>query len=86
MHTWNLLYNVFGNSYVGLDNQRPGVHGAHALEVLAAAGVELLVHGRVAIDEQLQLGLDLASDVGDALDLEVQTAVVGRQDDIEEGC
>ena len=61
--TWNYTHNVLANVDVGFDGQRAGVHGAHALELLLAAGVELLVHSRVSIYEQLNVGLDLAGDV-----------------------
>lgn len=84
MHTWNLAHEVLADVQVGLDFQRACDHGAHALEFLGAAGIELLVHGRVSVDEQLHVSLDSAGNVGNALDLEAQTAVVGRKGDIEE--
>jgi len=82
---WNLAHDV--RAYVvkvGLDGQGSRVHGAHALKLLAGTGVELLGQGEVAVDEELHLGVDLAGDVGDALNVEAQTAVVGRQGDVEE--
>lgn len=83
--TWNDAHDVLANVDVGFDSQRSGVHWAHALELLLTAGVELLVHGRVSIDEQFDVGLDLAGNVGDTLDLEAQTAVAGGECDVEEG-
>lgn len=84
--TWDLAEKVLADIQVGADSERSGVHWAHALQFLIAAGVELLVHGSVAIDDELQLGGDLAGDVGNTLDDEAQTAVVGGEGDIEEGC
>jgi hypothetical protein len=81
-----LVQDILADVKVGNDGQRSGVHGTHALELLVAARVELLDHGGVAIDEQLELCLDPAIDVGDSLNVEAQTAVVGRQGDIEESC
>jgi hypothetical protein len=83
--TWNDAHDVVANVDVGFDGQRSGVHWAHALELLLAARVELLVHGGVSIYEQLDIGLDLAGDIGDTLNLEGQTAVAGRECDVEEG-
>lgn len=83
--TWNLAHKFLANVQVGFNSQRSGVHGAHALEFFVATRVQLLVHGRISVDEQLHFGLDLAGNVGDTLDLEAQTAVVGGKGDVEEG-
>lgn len=83
--TWNCAHDFRADVDVGLDGQGPGVHGAHALELLLAARVELLVHGGESVDEQLDVGLDLAGNVGDTLNLEAQTAVTGSKGDVEEG-
>lgn len=82
--TWDCAHDFLANIDVGLDCQGPGVHGAHALELLLAARVELLVHGRESVDEQLNVGLDLAGDVGDTFNLEAQTAVTGGKGNVEE--
>lgn len=83
--TWNHAHDILADVDVGFDRQGTGVHGTHALELLLAARIELLVEGRVSIDEQLNVGLDPAGNVGDALDLEAQTAVAGREGDVEQG-
>lgn len=80
----NLAHEALTNvGKVGFDGQRSSVHWAHAVELLAGARVELLGHGKVTVDVELHLRLDLASDIGDTLDVEAQTAVVWRQGNVE---
>jgi hypothetical protein len=60
--TRHLAHDVLCNDKVGGEVPCSRVHGAQALEI-ELAGVELLVDGLVAVDEQLKVGFDHASNV-----------------------
>ena len=82
--TRQLVDDVLTDVQVGFDSERPRVHGAHAFQLFLATRIKLLRHGRVAVDQQLQVGLDIAGDVGDTLDVEGQTPIAGCECDVEE--
>lgn len=68
MLTWNLAHDIGTDVDVGVDVEVASVHGAHALEFFVLARVQVLLEGRVAVDEQLHLSVDIAGDVGYTFD------------------
>lgn len=82
--TGNLGHDIRADVDIRLDAEVASVHGTHARQLRVVAWVQVFRNRLVAVHEELQLGADHAGDVGDALDVEAQTPVVGREGDIEE--
>ena len=61
------------------------VHGAKTFEGVVVTWIDCLVEDGVTISEDLEVKQDLFGDLGNTVELEGKGAIVGGEDDAEEG-